>query len=166
MDFSKRATRRSCAEAAKFLAETVWPLAAAIGLVFFLASQSKANGEGLPNLAAEPRKPFTVAFKPLPKGAAALEAAWQIENLIDIDQTLKISREPDRYQEVGTLALFSGPHPSAREVWVVSALFGVAHLAVSELLYVNDCPKALAGWQWISLGAKSANIGHNYSIGL
>lgn len=159
-------------DAAKFLAETVWPLAAAIGLVFFLASQSKANGEGtvptengrLPALPE--RKPFTVAFKPLPKGSAALEAAWQIENLIDIDQTLKISREPDRYQEVGTLSLFSGPHPSARQVWAVSALFGVAHLAVSELLYVNDCPKTLAAWQWLSLGTKSVIVGHNYSIGL
>jgi hypothetical protein len=150
-------------DAAKFLADVVWPLATGVALVLFLASQSRANGEGSP---PPPRKPFTVAFKPLPKGVAALEAAWQIENLIDIDQTLKISREPDRYEEVGTLSLFSGPHPTARQVWIVSALFGLGHLGVSEVLYANDCPKMLAAWQWVSLGAKTVVIGHNRTVGL
>jgi hypothetical protein len=154
--------KRSDKDCAKFLAETVWPLAAAIGLVFFLASESKANGEGTP----EQRKPFSVAFKPLPKGVLALEAAWQIENLIDIDQTLKISREPLSYQEVGTLSLFAGPHPSQRQVWVVSAAFGLGHYAVSQALYDLDMPKTLAAWQWLSLGYKTWNIHRNYEIGL
>jgi hypothetical protein len=153
---------RSRYDAAKFLAETVWPLAAAIGLVFFLAANAKANGESAP----EPRKPFSVAFKPLPKGVLALEAAWQIENLIDIDQTLKIARDPMQYQEVGTLSLFAGAHPTVRQVWWVSAAFGLGHYAVSQLLLDADMPKTLAAWQWVSLGYKTWNMKRNYDIGL
>jgi hypothetical protein len=138
----------------KLLDDYLIPAAAFIALSAFLCSQAKA------------REPFAVPFKPLRSGPAMLEAAWQVENLIDLSQTLKIARSPDQWQEVGTLSLLYGAHPTVSQVWVGSLLFGLGHYAVSALLENADMPKTLAVWQVTSLTYKTWDLQRNERVGL
>jgi hypothetical protein len=116
--------------------------------------------------AAQAREPFAVEFKPLKADVAAAEVLWQAENLIDIDQTLHIAHDPAHYSEVGTLSLFSGPHPTVRQVWVVSALFGIGHYAVTQVLTSAGYDNAARVWSYTSLGYKTWNMKRNFDAGL
>lgn len=60
---------------------------------------------------AHAREPFHVEFKPLAWDVLATEVAWQAENVIDLNQTLEIARDPQHYSEVGTMSPITGPHP-------------------------------------------------------
>lgn len=140
-------------KAVKFGLEVIWPTLAAITLVCFLCNESKAA-------------PFTVAFKPLRTGPAILEAAWQGENVIDLAQTLRIAKSNGYWREVGTMSAFTGPRPTVRDVWLFSAVFGLAHYGVSQLLENAEAPRALALWQVTSLGYKSWNMQRNAHLGL
>lgn len=133
--------------------DLVIPLLAAGALFVFLVASSRA---------AE----FSVEFKPLKHDVLATEILWQTENLIDIKQTLKISREPQSYREVGTLSLFSGPHPTVRQVYLVSLLFGVGHYAVTQALTNQGWDTAARVWSYTSLGYKSWDINRNRQNGL
>jgi hypothetical protein len=114
---------------------------------------------------------FAVAFKPLSTESAITEVLWQAENIVDIQQTLKIAREPQNYHEVGTLSIFAGDHPTVRQVYVVSIAFGIAHYAVTRaienLVDANPDYRVLQRvWSYGTLGAKTWNIQRNAHIGL
>ncbi len=78
---------------------------------------------------------------------------------IDYAQTLKISREPDRYHEVNPIL---GNHPSAAEVsgYMLSTyLFKTAVAAALPVEYRK-------WWQYAMIGSSGACVGNNLSIGL
>src|SRR5271166_2066094 len=109
---------------------------------------------------------FRVMFKPLSTETVVTEALWQAENVIDIQQTLRIARDPVHYDEVGTLSLFAGPHPSVRQVYVVSVAFAVAHYTVTRLIenLVDENPDyrvVQRVWSYSTLGAKTWNMQRN-----
>ena len=109
---------------------------------------------------------FSVQFRPLPKPAIAGEVLWQTENVIDLRQTLRISRNPQQWSEVGTMSPFTGPHPTKAQVWAFSVAFGLAHYGVSQLLENANMPRALAAWEGTSLGWKTWNMQRNARAGL
>jgi hypothetical protein len=112
------------------------------------------------------REPFSVPFKPLKTDVAVVEALWQAENVIDLDQTLHIARDPAHYSEVGTMSPITGPHPTVRQVWLFSALFGLGHYAVTQALTNAGYDNAARVWGYASLGAKTWNMQRNMRIGL
>jgi len=115
---------------------------------------------------AKAAEPFSVEFKPLKWDTLATEVAWQAENIIDLDQTLQIARDPTHYREVGTMSPLTGPHPTVRQVWLYSALFGVAHYAVTQTLTNAGHENLARAWSYGSLSAKTWNMRRNESIGL
>ncbi len=148
----------------KFLAETVWPLAASIALVCTMCSRAKADEAAA--AADTARKPFTVQFRPLKHDVLAAEILWQGENIVDLQQTLRIARNPYEYQEIGTISYFAGNHPSVHQVWWISGLFGVAHYGVTQLLTNAHWDTAARVWSYTSLGAKTVNMQRNAHLGL
>jgi hypothetical protein len=115
---------------------------------------------------AQAREPFAVEFKPLKTDVAVVEALWQVENVIDLDQTLHIAHDPAHYSEVGTMSPITGPHPTVRQVWLFSALFGLGHYAVTQALTNAGYDNAARVWGYTSLGAKTWNMKRNYDVGL
>jgi hypothetical protein len=116
--------------------------------------------------AAQAREPFSVQFRPLKSDVAVAEVLWQAENLVDIDQTLHIAHNPANYSEVGTMSLFTGPHPTVRDVWLWSVLFGVSHYAVTRALTNAGLDDAARVWAYTSLGLKTWNMKRNFDAGL
>jgi hypothetical protein len=97
------------------------------------------------------------------------ESAWQAENVVDLMQTTQISRERTRYEEVGTMSPFTGPHPSEGQVVFYSALFGGLHFAATELIAEHldtASPWFVRSWEAASLCWKTQVIVHNHEIGL
>jgi hypothetical protein len=129
------------------------PLGAFLLLVLFLCANARSAD-------------FQVEFKPLPRHAVGLEVAWQIENLVDINQTLKIARDPADWREVGTMSLITGQHPTVRQVWFVSLATAVLHYGVSQVLENTDHPRLMAAWQLGTLGYKTWDINRNRENGL
>lgn len=109
---------------------------------------------------------FSVPFKPLKHDVLAVEALWQGANIVDLQQTLRISREPERFREVGTLGVFCGNHPSSGQVLAVSLLAGAAHYAVTQALTNAGWDTAARIWSYASLGIKTGDIRRNQRIGL
>ena len=60
----------------------------------------------------------------------------------------------------------TGPHPTVRQVWLYSALFGVAHYAVTQTLTNTGHENLARVWGYGSLAAKTWNMRRNESIGL
>lgn len=106
---------------------------------------------------------FSLA-RPLSLQPAILETAWQVENLIDLQQTLRIAENPDRWNEVGGMSPFTGPHPSKRQVYLWTGVFALSHYAITQAL--ADHPTLQAIWGYSSLGYKSWNMRRNVDAGL
>jgi hypothetical protein len=97
------------------------------------------------------------------------ESVWQAENVVDLMQTTQISRQPARYDEVGTMSPFTGPHPSEGQVVFFSALFGGLHFAATDLIAEHldsVSPWFVRSWEAGSLCFKTRVILHNREIGL
>lgn len=114
---------------------------------------------------------FKVMFKPLSTESAITETLWQAENVIDLQQTLRIARDPQHFQEVGQLGIFTGNHPSVRQVYIGSIAFGIAHYAVTRAIenLVDENPDyrvVQRVWSYTTLGAKTWNTQNNARIGL
>ena len=144
----------------------LWALFVWLALVVFNGAQAAEVDD-----AYQGPHGFQVMFKPLSTESTITEALWQAENIIDVRQTLRIARDPQHYQEIGTLGIFAGNHPSVRQVYVVSIAFAIAHYAVTRGLenLVDENPdyRVLQRvWSYSTLGAKTWNMQRNARIGL
>jgi len=111
---------------------------------------------------------FSVSFR---TETNVTEALWQAENVVDLQQTLRIAEDPEHHHECGTLGLLTGPHPSAGEVWVGSVAAAVAHYYVThELERLGEKYPAFRTisrvWSYGSLGYKTWNMERNARVGL
>lgn len=104
--------------------------------------------------------------------ARATEAVWQTLNVVDIGQTVTISREPKNWRETnpGLCALASN-HPTTGKVYAVMIGDAVLHYAVTALLDDKDTGRgawhvANIAWQSVTLGEKGYNVAHNFDVGL
>ncbi len=114
-------------------------------------------------LADEP-KHFSVMFQSTETNVT--EASWQALNVIDAMQTDQIAKNPKCYQEVGTLSLLTGNHPTTHQAILGSALFGVLHYGVAKLIDYTDSPTIQRIYQYGGLIFKGWNDNRNREIGL
>ena len=86
-------------------------------------------------------------------------AAFTTLMAVDYSQTMKISREPDKYRERNP---FLGEHPSEAAVtgWFIGTY--AANTAIAMALP----PKYRAYWQYISIGIETGSVANNFHIGL
>lgn len=111
---------------------------------------------------------FNVVFSP---ETTAQEVVWQALNIVDGLQTRDIAGHPDRFQEVGQVAVPCSNHPSKSCATLVIALFGIAHYAISvgleNLVQENPDYRVLQRvWQYGSFVYKAPIVLHNHNIGL
>jgi hypothetical protein len=104
--------------------------------------------------------------------ARVTEVAWQTLNVIDIGQTVTISREPAHWHETnpGLCALASN-HPATGKVYAIMIGDALLHYAVTALLDDKDTGRgpwhvANIAWQFVTLGEKGYNVAHNFDVGL
>jgi hypothetical protein len=111
---------------------------------------------------------FNVVFTP---ETTVAEVAWQALNVIDTEQTLYISRHPDKFQESGQAEMFAGTHPSKKGVLLTMIGFAVVHYAVTvgieNLVEENPDYRVLQRvWQYSTLGYKTYVVAQNRAYGI
>jgi hypothetical protein len=99
------------------------------------------------------------------------ELTWQALNVIDTMQTVQIAKNPECFQEVGTLSLLYGNHPTVSQVYIGSAIFGVAHYLVAKGIdhLVQENPDYMVVqrvFQYGNLAYKTWDVNRNRNIGL
>jgi hypothetical protein len=96
------------------------------------------------------------------------EAVYQTASAVDIAQSLAISRNPDRLQEIGwPTASVIGSHPTAAATVAWGVGRGLAHAFVTDQLVgcgANDT--VLRIWQGVSIGVEANTVLQNHSIGI
>ncbi len=107
------------------------------------------------------------------KSDIAFEVAWQIINGMDWRQTIQISRNPDKYQEMENTAVYflGGRHPSEQVVNVYFLGAALLHPLATHFL-----PKRWTVWGlniptrdiWLglSIGNSTKLVVNNFTIGL
>jgi hypothetical protein len=106
----------------------------------------------------------------LSRETLAEETTFQVLNAIDFMQTTQIARNPTHYYEDGTMSVFTGPHPSERQVVFYSLAIGtVGHLcttlALNELTEDHG-PWPVRSWEAASLAFKFNVVITNHNHGL
>lgn len=101
------------------------------------------------------------AWEPDPwsKTDVALEITWTALHLMDLNQTLQISANPDKYTEG---CPFLRDHPSKGEVYKVFAIGWVAHALIAHVLphpYRN-------WWQFLWIGSSATSVQDNWATGI
>lgn len=103
-------------------------------------------------------------------GCASLspgEIAVQSLHAVDVAQTVKIAKNPTKYQEAGYgMPFLIGAHPSEARVIEWGAVSGIAHYAVDDYLYQHNHPKVAMAFEAVSIAFVADTVHHNYSIGL
>lgn len=137
---------------------------AVLALIILLCSTAKAEDYQGPH-------GFHTTFRPLSTETALQESGWQVLNVVDLAQTLKIARNPTQYQEVGQVGIFTGPHPSEAQAIGYIVAFGVVHFAVTRglenLVESNPDYRVLQRvWQYVGGAYKAGVVINNRNIGL
>lgn len=99
------------------------------------------------------------------------EATWQALNVVDTLQTVQIARNPTCYEEVGTLRMFTGPHPSVKGAVLGGIGFSIAHYVAARAIenlvdYNPDYRVVQRVFQFGGLLWKGQVVYHNDKIGL
>ena len=101
------------------------------------------------------------AWEPDPwsKTDIALEVTWTALHLMDLNQTLQISANPDEYIEG---CPFLSDHPSRREVYKVFGIGWAVHALVAHIL-----PRPYRNWwQIVWIGSSATSVQDNWSTGI
>jgi len=89
----------------------------------------------------------------------ALEVTWTALHLMDLNQTLQISANPDKYTE-GCPVL--SDHPSRHEVYRVFGIGWVVHALVAHIL-----PRPYRNWwQIVWIGSSATSVQNNWAAGI
>jgi transcriptional regulator with XRE-family HTH domain len=94
------------------------------------------------------------------------EQTWQALNAIDTAQTLNIVGDPCYVEGNAVTRALVGAHPQTQDVLLSMAGYAVAHAAVTELLLRTEHPGAARLWNYVTIGEKAFNVGHNFYIGV
>lgn len=94
------------------------------------------------------------------------ESAYQALHAIDLVQTLRVARHPDKYAE-NELAWILGKHPSQRSVVLWYASTTLLHVGITAELAQDGAPPFIQrGWEVLSLIDVAQAVHGNYAIGL
>lgn len=94
------------------------------------------------------------------------EVTFQSLNVLDMSQTLYISKHPEAWYEKES-AWIVGEHPSQRSVMEYMAAEAIIHATVTVALADANAPKWLQRtWQFVTIADKAHCVGHNFSIGI
>ena len=96
-------------------------------------------------------------FSGLPKE----EWVWQSLHAIDMAQTIRIAKNPDKFQELNPLL---GKHPSTSEVVAFTVATSVAHAYLVYKLQEAGLPVKV--FEYITIGYKGITIKKNIDAGL
>jgi hypothetical protein len=116
------------------------------------------------------------------KASMYAEGAWLVLDGIDTAQTMRIAREPNRFQENDPIAaaLYGGKHPNQYRVLGINVALAFAHTLVTSWLddevsqrEISDPHGTLGAWYcarvaWhvVSILGSGSAVIHNYSIGV
>ena len=96
-------------------------------------------------------------FSGLPKE----EWVWQSLHAIDMAQTIRIAKNPDKFQELNPLL---GKHPSTSEVVAFAVATSVSHAYLVYKLQEAGLPVKV--FEYITIGYKGITIKKNIDAGL
>jgi hypothetical protein len=104
-------------------------------------------------------------------GCTALESrgeqTWLALHAVDTAQTYRIAQSDGCFREGNPItSAVIGEEPSTGEALAWGIGTAALHVGVTELLLRNDHPKLAKAWQFVTIGASSYAIGHNYSLGI
>lgn len=89
-----------------------------------------------------------------------LELAWQAAHIVDAKQTLKIARNPDKYQELSAQHLI-GAHPNTTKVLMFFAATSIGHFALT-----CDLTSTRRLWGMATLAEKARIVLNNQQLGI
>lgn len=95
------------------------------------------------------------------------EAAFQVEHLVDVVQTMHGAASDKCFSEGDPLTRrIIGAHPSQAATLVWGAGFGALHFGITDWLLSNGHDRIAAVWEAASIIDTAAVINHNYSVGV
>ena len=96
-------------------------------------------------------------FSGLPKE----EWVWQSLHAIDMAQTIRIAKNPDKFQELNPLL---GKHPSTAEVVAFGVASSLGHAYLAYKLKEAGLPVKV--FEYVTIGYKGITIKKNFDAGL